>query len=221
VTVVTYQILARPKRMLQVEPFEAKAMELKGGKKADRAYYNYTFMLDEADPDTAAMIKIAKELLAEVAKNRKVDLKNLQAGRDFSWPFQAGSEVAAKAVAKMAAAGKGPTSERPYADKILLNANTPADAPIPTVLFIPQNDEFVPADPIAAKASRLFYRGMNALGVVAFISFDMGVIWGVTCMVNELVATGTGDRFSGQADGSKYGKPTVEGRITNIDPLQF
>lgn len=216
-----FLIAARPKRLNWIELFNAKPVKVRGAD-PNRKNFQVQWIIEKDDPDLKEMLATATDLLQKVAANRKQPLQGLQPHKDFHWPFMAGEAhiERMRQSASRAAREWKPEYEQHCANKIILSTSAPEV--YPPILIVPVNGAFVQLDDPTARAtaSNKFYRGMLALGKVAFMGYDTSqTSWGVTAFVNEVVATGKGERIGGaQADVAAYGRPEVTGVVTSFNP---
>jgi hypothetical protein len=218
-----FLIAQRPKRLDWVKLFKAEPVKVRGAD-PNKKNFQVDWIIEKDDPDLAEMVKACQELLAKVAAERKVSLDGLIPHKDFHWPLQAGEVVISKAQQSAAKSGRDwkPEYETHLAGRVILRTSAPEA--FPPVLIVPVNGKFVQLDEPAARAAaeKHFFRGMLALGKIAFMGYDSSsTSWGVTAFANEVVATGKGERIGGaQADVAAYGTPEVSGTVQSYDPTK-
>jgi hypothetical protein len=187
------------------------------------------WIIEKDDPDLKEMVEIARGLVEKVAANRKQPLQGLVPRKDYYWPFLSGEAHIENSRRSMERADKewNDDYEQHCVGKVILR--TSAQEIYPPILAIPVQKgskiEFEQLDDPAARAAaeyKHFYRGMMALGKVSFQGYDFSApSWGVTCYVNEVIATGEGERIGGarvDLGAYTYKPPVVAGAVTNFKP---
>jgi hypothetical protein len=224
---VPFLITARPKRLNWIELFNARSVKVKGAD-PNRKNFQVQWIIEKDDPDLKEMIEIAWGLMARITANRKQPLEGLVPHKDYHWPFYKGEDHIEKMRQSAYRAGREwkDEYEQQCVDKYVLYTSAPEA--YPPVLIIPvqkgSETEFKQLDDPAARAAaqKHFYRGMMALGKVAFMGYDVSsTSWGVTAFVNEVCATGEGERIGmARADlgAYTYKPPVVAGNVTNFNP---
>jgi len=222
---VPFLIAARPKMLNWIELFNPRAVK---GTDQGRKNFQVQWIIEKDDPDLKAMLAVAKDLLVKVAADRKQSLQGSVSHKDYHWPFLSGEAHIENSRRSLERAGKEwkDDYEQHCVNKVILRTSSQEIYP-PTLIIPVQKGseiEFKQLDDPAARAAaqKHFYRGMMALGKVSFQGYDFSATsWGVTAYVNEVCATGEGERIgTARADlgAYTYKPPVVTGTTTEFNP---